>query len=87
MTDQEKFNYAVYCLANFIGRNKLEPYTDLEKEAFYYEMLLLSGPVEKLGKPLSGSYKPDFGKWIHSLVMPWCHHPDDAMVLGDFAFL
>ena len=65
MTDEEKYNYILGISNVFLNRNEVQPYSELEKEAFYYKMLLLRGPASE-ESPEEG-YKYLFLAWLVAL--------------------
>ena len=76
MPDMEKFVHVMTCLNDLIERNAIEPLSALDKEAFYYEMLLLRGSSETITPSWSG-YKMPFITWLSMLKKPWMITPND----------
>ena len=81
MTNQEKFDYVMAQLDAFIVANTKTPFTEEEKNAFYYRMLLLGGPVESVEAIVKGKYKTMFKVWLMSIVPPFGLQIADKVLL------
>ena len=86
MTDEEKFDYAITQIHTLCIKDSSLPYSYLDKEAFYYRLLLLRGPVDMTALPF-GSLKGVLKGWLVSLKPYYMISVDDKKVITQMQYL
>ena len=67
MTDSEKFDYIMKRGLQTITKHGLKPISLEEKEAFFYEMLLLKMPMGLIAPAVKSGYKLVLLPWLTTL--------------------